>query len=95
MTFWTLESNTFCVLGMIFSEKFGLCFSCIGTNMNKPRSSWKCMGGELTFSHLTRQAMKEILLAGDTNRLVAELTFVSWRFLAVDESKAESVKNFH
>ena len=24
------------------------------------------------------QAMKEILLAGDTNRLVAELTFVSW-----------------
>lgn len=52
-------------------------------------------GAELTFSHLTRQAMKEILLAGDTNRLVAELTFVSWRFLAVDESKAESVRNFH
>lgn len=52
-------------------------------------------GAELTFSHLTRQAMKEILLAGDTNRLVAELTFVSWRFLAVDESEAESVRNFH
>ena len=51
--------------------------------------------GGLAFSHLTRQAMKEILLAGDTNRLVAELTFVSWRFLAVDESEAESVRNFH
>jgi hypothetical protein len=24
-------------------------------------------------------AMREILLAGDTNRLVAELTFVAWR----------------
>lgn len=32
-------------------------------------------------SHVARheiEAMKEILLAGDTNRLVAELTFVAW-----------------
>ena len=46
-----MESTTFCVGGMIFSEKFGLCFGCIGTNMNKPRSSWKCiLGGACLFT---------------------------------------------
>ncbi len=30
-------------------------------------------------SKSANQAMREILLAGDTNRLVAELTFVAWK----------------
>ena len=32
------------------------------------------------FQSFRYKAIREILLAGDTNRLVAELTFVHWKF---------------